>query len=441
MKRQLALSLVVLAAPLLAAAQPAPSSGSMPVAASPAPTTTAKKLKAKPKVVAVPVVAAPAPWPLPAAGSPGTDYAAQVRELFRVGACGNDGPIDARFRPRVVAQHCADMKRKYASYKKAWADKATPFIAALRPADAPKTVVYPFGGGDLTSALVVFPDATEITTISLEAPGDVRAIDTVKPGQFATDLNTIGHDIGRLYNSAHSTTKSLQAASHSVIPGTLMFALAGLAVHQMEPVSLRYFDLDENGGIRYLSDADLNARVAAFEATLTQAQKRKRDRHFWYEQDSPFDKVEITYRPQSQPSAPLRVFRHIVINLDDNHTNADPRILKHLRSKGKIAAMTKAASFLLWYEDFSNIRNYLLENITWMITDASGLPPSFATPAGLTQTTYGTFEAPYFDKDTKEIKREFVKLWKNQPKRPLPFRFGYPDLNKNNHLMITERKR
>ena len=51
------------------------------------------------------------------------------------------------------------------------------------------------------SALVVFPDATEITTISLEAAGDVRAIDGIDPPTLRRDLDTIGHDIGRLYNT------------------------------------------------------------------------------------------------------------------------------------------------------------------------------------------------------------------------------------------------
>jgi len=28
-------------------------------------------------------------------------------------------------------------------------------------------------------------------------------------------------------------------------------------------------------------------------------------------------------------------------------------------------------------------------------------------------------------------------MWAAQPRRPLPFRFGYPSAAKNNHLMIT----
>jgi hypothetical protein len=414
-------------------------------APSAAPSTKIKKSKRKPAAAPEAPVMPPRP-PLPAEG-PGTDYGAQVRAMFRVAACGGDDAMapkddkgELRFKVKVVANHCKDMAGKYASYKKAWANEATAFIAKLRPADLPSTVVYPFGGGDLTSALVVFPTATEITTISLEAPGDVRVIDNIKPGQFGRDLQTISHDIGRLYKSAHSTTKSLQAASHSVLPGTLMFALTGLAVHDMEPVSLRYFDLDDQGDIRYLTESDLNARVAAFNEWEALGKKKKRDRHFWFEQDSPFDKVEITFRPRSEPNATPRVFRHMVVNLDDTHTSLDPRAILHLKKKGKVSSMTKAASFLLWYDEFSNIRNYLLENIVWMITDASGLPPSYAEKNGFVQTTYGKFEAPYFNKDIKNVKREFISMWKNQPQRALPFRFGYPDYNKNNHMMVTARK-
>ena len=42
------------------------------------------------------------------------------------------------------------------------------------PKDLPTALVYPFGGGDLMAALQLFPEATEITTISLELAGDPR---------------------------------------------------------------------------------------------------------------------------------------------------------------------------------------------------------------------------------------------------------------------------
>jgi len=367
----------------------------------------------------------------------GTDFGPQARLMFRVAACGSDDAIPERFSARGITAHCKEMAAIYASYRKAWADEAKAFIAGLRPKDLPSTVVYPFGGGDLSSALAVFPDATELTTISLEAAGDVRVMDTIKSAKLDEDVDSIGNEIRRLYHAAHSTTKSLQAASHSQLPGTIMFALAGLAVHGMEPVALRYFDIERDGSLTYLTTAQLDERAAEFEAKKLGKSPPKKITHYWYEQVSAFANVEIRYRPRGDASAALRTYRHIVANLDDSHMNADDRVLRHLRGKGKVSVMTKAASFLLWYDDFTQIREYLLKNLAWMISDASGIPPSYAEPAGFEQVTYGEFAGPYFVIDDKNTRAEFVKLWKAQPHRDLPFRFGYPDSAKHNHLMIT----
>jgi len=376
-----------------------------------------------------------------AAGPPdGTDFGPQARVMFRVAACGGDDAIPARFSTKAITAHCKEMAEIYTSYKKAWADQAQAFIAGLRPKDLPTTVVYPFGGGDLSSALAVYPDATELTTISLEAAGDIRVIDTIKSAKLDIDVDSISNEIRRLYRSAHSTTKSLQAASHSELPGTIMFALAGLTVHDMEPVALRYFDIEPDGSLSYLTGAQLEERAAEFVAKKLGTSPPKKITHYWYEQISAFANVEIQFRPRGDATAPPRVYRHIVANLDDNHMAADDRVLRHLRGKGKVSVVTKAASFLLWYDDFTKIRDYLLHNTAWMISDASGIPPSYADPAGFEQITYGEFTGPYFIQDEKNTRAEFVKLWKSQPHRPLPFRFGYPDEAKHNHLMVTRPK-
>ena len=380
----------------------------------------------------------PAPAPAPTSG---TDFGPQVRAMFRVAACGGDDAVPDRFSPKQVADHCGELHAVYRSYKKAWADAAQSFIAELRPRDLTTTVVYPFGGGDLSSALAVYPDATELTTISLEAAGDVRTIDTITKSQFANDVDDVTLALRRLYQSAYSSTKALQMASHSHLPGTIMMALAGMAVHDMEPVELRYFDIQPDGSIRYLTNDELTDRAAEYERTKRGQTPPKVVTHFWYEQDSAFANVEIRYRPHgADPSAPLRVYRHIVANLDDKHMSDDDRVLKHLRAKGKVAVMTKGASFLLWYDDFTQVRDYLLKDIAWMVSDASGIPPSYACPAGYEQVTYGDFTGPYFVIDPKNTRFEFVKLWKDQPHRELPFRFGYPDNAKHNHLMITRPK-
>ena len=101
------------------------------------------------------------------------------------------------------------------------------------------------------------------------------------------------------------------------------------------------------------------------------------------------------------------------------------------RAKGKIAAMTKAASHLLWSDAFSTIRNYLATHTDWMISDSTGFPPAYAKKMGFVQDTYGTFTWPRAlpaTVDPKNADRISARpLPAPNPHTDLSFRYGYPD--------------
>jgi hypothetical protein len=103
--------------------------------------------------------------------------------------------------------------------------------------------------------------------------------------------------------------------------------------------------------------------------------------------------------------------------------------------------MTKAASYLIWNDGFSGIRDYLLAHMTWMVSDSTGISPHYAKKGGFTQKTYGIFTGAFLDDADPNVSDTMVKLWADQPKRHLPFRYGYPDKDKHVHLMITEPKK
>jgi hypothetical protein len=356
-----------------------------------------------------------------------------VKIMFRVGACGPTGDVPPRLDPAVIKRHCDELGRAYDEYRKSWVDVAKPYIAALEPKDLSKIVVYPFGGGDLTSALATFPDATEITTISLEPAGDVRPADRLAPERLAHELAVHRDHLERLFAKAHSRTDNLEKESHTDLPGEILFALAALVVHGAEPVSLRYFRLQPDGSVAYVTQADIDAQAhhpAALRAL--------------------FDDVELQFRyaraDGADAGAPVQVLRHVAFDLDDAHLKGSP-LLSYLDreaskgSKGKVAAMTKAASHLLWNDHFSVMRGWLLEHTDWMISDSTGIPPRFADPAGFDQDTYGQFHGPalfglYDDRDA----RDFKKLFASEPARDLPFRYGYPDKDGHAHMVVTRRR-
>jgi hypothetical protein len=74
-----------------------------------------------------------------------------------------------------------------------------------------------------------------------------------------------------------------------------------------------------------------------------------------------------------------------------------------------------------------------------MISDATGIPPKLAKKAGFLQETYGDFVAPYFRRDPKSVAPDMIAMWKEQPHRDLPFRFGYPDKEQHNHMLVMRR--
>lgn len=367
--------------------------------------------------------------PAPARADTPADFITDARLLYRIAACGGDEPVDARYDAKMIDAHCKELREKIDEYKKKWVEVAKPFLASVVPANLPTTVVYPFGGGDLLTALATFPAATEITTLSLEKSGDARTIGTIAKGKLKDELETNRKDVIRLFKVAHSKTENLSIVSTGALPGELIFVLVGLVVHDYEPLTLRYFKLLPDGKIEYLTEETL-AQIAA---AKDKKSKAKLGKDLW-------NNMEISFRLKGQPAAPIKIYRHIAANLDDKHLKADPAPIKHLEAKGKVTAMTKAASYLLAWEDFSTVRNYLLANMEWMISDSTGILPRWAKPAGFEQITYGTFEkAPEFASPGHAETEEWKKLWKTNPHQELAFRYGYPDGAHHSHLVITRK--
>ena len=376
------------------------------------------KPDAKPPV-AKPVAAAGEP---PAAG--GHDFTAEAKALLAVGACG-DVPAPEGFDPKVLAAHCEIIKKAQADYLSQWVKPARSFFGEHVPGDLPKKVVYPFAGGDLSTALTVYPDADEITTLSLEPAGDPRDLATLKGKELDAALKKVEYELKFLYRVNFSNTiNMIDAMREGSLPTQLIFGLSALQIHGYEVVALRYFKLEPDGKIHYLDDNEVAAAPAPAKA---KPQVRNRI----------FANVEVQFK---KPAGRIQVYRHIQQNLDNEHLKTDPRTLKHLEAKGAIAGMTKAASYLLSWDSFSTMRDYLTGHVAWMVSDATGVAPKWGKAAGFEYETYGAFVGPHIPAGGS-IAKDWRVEFDEEPKRELGFRFGYYDKKNANHLIIMRKKK
>lgn len=358
----------------------------------------------------------------------GQDFSVELRLLFRIVACSGSEPVPSGLET-VVEAHCRALQPLIERHRQRYVDGAGAFLAGLQPKGLPTRVVYPFGGGDLLSALTTYANATEVTTLSLEHAGDPRRIRTADAVRLETDLLRLRRGISGLLALSDSTSETLMQLQRGDLPGQLSFFLIGLAIHRQEPVSLRFFRLREDGALEHLSEPDIAALEGRTAGKLNQV---------WKSPDfsEAFSNAELTFRPRA--GEPLRVHRHIAANLANDPLARDPRVLRYLEKQGRVVALTKAASFILWSGGFSKIRNYLLSHMEFMISDATGIPPEYARKAGFVQETYGSFSGPFLDANMRHAE-DFCTMWEQQPKRPLPFRYGYTDILRANHLLVTRR--
>jgi hypothetical protein len=362
----------------------------------------------------------------------GADFIKDAKLYYRVVACKGTDALPAGFDAATVEKHCAEQTKRYEGIAKRYLEPAAAFFKELRPANLPTTVVYPFGGGDLLSALVTYPDARDITTISLEHAGDpTRLAKLEDKAKLATSLANYRNASQGLLTLHDSTSENMRKLEKGAIPGQLAFHLTGMAANGYEPVALKFFKLGDDGKVVYLTQADIDALAAT---------KAKKVKGSWVDTDwsEAYNHMELTMRKAGDAKAPLVVHRHIAWNLNNKGFSGTP-LDKYLQTKGKVAAMTKAASYLIWVDGFSKIRDYLLANMVWMASDATGIENRWATKSGFEQVTYGRFTGAFLEEASPSVSASMVKLWASQPYRKLPFRYGYPDSAGNIHLMITKQ--
>lgn len=350
----------------------------------------------------------------------------ELHELSRIAACAEaPGPNVVKVDAGVLAAHCAELRPLLQHYADFWASNIDALIAQVVPQAQAKTVVYPFGGGDLVTALGTYPHAAELTTLSLEPMGDVRSYTRLSAGDWAAELGKARKNLELLYRVKHSKTDNMTDMTRGGLPGQLVFALTALAIRGLEPVALRYFEVAPDGTLDYLTADELSALDAAL------AQKNLRTHHM------ALPAAELEYKKAGETNS--RVWRHLGANLDNTHVRQTPGILAHLRSKGRVFAMTKAASYLLWWDNFSDIRDYLSQNVDYMISDSTGLPPDVAAANGFKQYSFGSFAGPFLADANPRVVALCKQLWSAQPQRALPFRYGYPDSEKNAHMLVTTK--
>ncbi len=363
----------------------------------------------------------------------GQDFLDDAKAIYRIVGCeGGALPqgYDAKHQV-VVDQHCKSIKKDVDRYRTDYFGTAREWFSKKVPADATQ-LVYLFSGADLLSALVAFPNATEITTMSLELAGDPRPYAKLTAAELDRDLAAYRVEQGLLIQVGSNSSKNLSKQQRRFLPGEVSSFLLALAIGGYEPVGMKFFKIEADGKLHYFTKEEIDADTKATSQLRVTWNKPTFSESFRH--------VEIQYKKIGESA--IRTHRHIAWNVEDKYLADHGEVLKHLEAKGKVTMMVKGGSYLLWFSSFKTIRNYILGNLKWMLSDSTGPAPTHAKPAGMVQEAYGKYTGPVDEIKVVDGTREDLdmKALFAKPAGPMPFRFGYLDKLNNKHVVITKPK-
>jgi hypothetical protein len=272
---------------------------------------------------------------------------------------------------------------------------------------ASSNCLYLFSGPDFLYADAMFGDCSTFVLQGLEPIDPIPdLVTTPQPALFGT-LQNIEISLNTLLSFSFFKTKDMREDfQRAQLKGVLPIILVFMARTGKEIESVEYLSLDKEGKI-------------------IQGQKG-------FTRGTKINFVEPA-------SGAKKAMYYFTSDLSDDALKRNPAILRFCETLGPVNSLLKAASYLLHGDNFTIVRNFLLQNSTAILEDDSGIPLHYLTPDKWTLRFFGAYTGPIelFKKFNQPDLRQYYET--SAPKR-LTFGFGYRWNNRNSTLILAVRK-
>ncbi|CAN1210541.1 hypothetical protein TUMEXPCC7403_10120 [Tumidithrix helvetica PCC 7403] len=274
-----------------------------------------------------------------------------------------------------------------------------------------KPIFYPFAGPDFLYAYTFFPNANNYMLIGLEPVGKLPDLAALSDDEISQKLREMNGAMFSLLQFSFFQTKSMQVDLAD--KGTLPILFVFLARTNNQILAMEYVGMDKNGGLKTFPDGNID------EAYLKGA------------------KITFVQAGKSEP----QFLYYFAIDLSDEGFEATPALKNFVEKNLKESiTYTKAASYLMHYENFSQIRDLVLAKSSAILQDDSGMPVRFFEPKQWNLQFYGTYTGPIalFAKEYQDDLRQIYETGSNV--KALNFGIGYKyGLNESNLMLATKK--
>lgn len=274
---------------------------------------------------------------------------------------------------------------------------------------APKPLMfYMFGGPDFLYADAFFPRATTYVLSGLEPTGSIPDLMKLPRGSIAPALRNIQGSLRNVLALSYFITANMgHDLGSGPLNGTLPILYVFLARSGKTIRDVSLVHLDEQGALH------------PGEATS---------------QSAPARGVKIVFSDKSGPQKTLYYFTTDLSN-QRNHNIA---LLEFCKSLGQGDSFVKSASYLLHEENFSQVRNFLLENSSLILQDDTGIPVSNFDPGKWLLSPFGRYTSP-IPIFAGMYQTKLNELFQKSRPSPIDFGVGYRFRPNESNLMLAAR--
>lgn len=255
------------------------------------------------------------------------------------------------------------------------------------------TLFYFFSGPDFLYADAFFPSATTYVMAGLEPPGDIPDLRKYSRAQIAGALSDLRGSLSSVLNYSFFQTKFMRIDfSKTKLNGTIPVLMTFLARSGKTVYDAELFDLASDGTLHPVED-----------------KIEKPTGHG----------VKITFGDASVGSK--RTLYYFSTDLSDGGLKTSG-FLTFCNTLGKGDSFIKSASYLMHQENFSTVRDYLLEHSVSLLEDDSGIPVRYFAK-GWQLHPYGRYVGPislFGGLYQQRLKEVFAKN-----ATPIDFSLGY----------------
>jgi len=273
------------------------------------------------------------------------------------------------------------------------------------------TVFYPFSGPDFVNAYNMFPRAKTYLLVALEPVGELP-----EAGEMGAEyLASLQRSLYHYFHIDFFGTKRMKAQiAQSELKGVLPILLCFLSREDLRVLDVRHWLMRPDGSVAEQAadqEADGGPGIPGLRLVF-----------------------------QAPGAAEPQALYFVHLNLQNQGCGRQPHFVSFLKGFGPLTTFTKAASYLLYGPNFSELRQFILERSQCVVQGDSGIPLKYLDPAVWNLKFYGKYRGPLAMFSHKRQPELAAAYQNGKDVYPLPFGFGYHYRAGTGNLLLAARK-